>query len=57
MCIKSHFSGRHLINRDALSWLGGDENFVISLDFLALLGKLVHHPKKAACALGRQNLG
>ncbi len=54
--IKSHFGGCHLVDRDALSWLGGNEHFLISLGFLALPGKLGHHPKKAACALGRQNL-
>ncbi len=50
--IKSHSSGHHLVNRDALSWLGGNEYFVISLGFLALPGKLGHCPKKAASALG-----
>ncbi len=30
---------------------------MISLGFLASPGKLCHHPKEAACALGRQNLG
>jgi hypothetical protein len=55
--IKPHFSGCHLVNRDTVSWLGGNENFVISLGFLALPGKLRHCPKKAACALGWQNLG
>jgi hypothetical protein len=45
LCVKSHSSGLNLVNRDALSWFG-----------LALLGKLGHRPKKAACALGRQNL-
>jgi hypothetical protein len=55
--IKSHFGGRHLVNRDALSWLGGNEHFMISLGFLTLPGKLGHRPQKAACALGQQNLG
>ncbi len=30
---------------------------MISLGFLALPGKLCHHPEEAACALGRQNFG
>jgi hypothetical protein len=55
--IKSHFSGHHLVDRGALSWLGGNEYFVISINFLALPGKLGRGPKKAACALGWQNLG
>ncbi len=29
---------------------------MIGLGFLVLPGKLPHHAKKAACALGRQNL-
>ncbi len=46
-----------MVDRDTLSRFGHNENFVISLGFLALPGKLGHCPKKAACALGQQNLG
>ncbi len=55
--IETHFSGPHLVDRDTLSRFGCDENFVISLGFLALPGKLGHCAEKSACALGWQNLG
>jgi hypothetical protein len=51
--VKSHFGGCHLVDRDAFSWLGGNEHLLISLGFLPLPGKLGHHPQKVACALGR----
>ncbi len=57
LSIETHFGGHHLVDGDTLSMFGRDENFVISLGFLALPGKLGHHAKKAACALGQQNLG
>ncbi len=55
--VETHFGGCHLVNRDTLSRFGCNENFLISLGFLTLPGKLGHRPKNAACALGRQNLG
>jgi hypothetical protein len=45
-----------LVNRDALSWFGCNEDLVGSLDFFALLGKLGHCAKEATSALGRRNL-
>jgi hypothetical protein len=42
---------------DSLSRFGGNEDFVGSLGFLALPGKLGHCTKKAAGALGRHDLG
>jgi hypothetical protein len=46
-----------LVNKDALSRFGGNEDSVGSLGFLALPGKLGHHTKEAASALGRDDLG
>ncbi len=46
-----------MVHSDALSRLGGDEDFVGSLGFLALPGKLGHCTKVAASALGQDDLG
>ncbi len=46
-----------MVDGDTLSRFDCDEDLVIGLGFLALPGKLRHRPKKAACALGRQDLG
>jgi hypothetical protein len=54
--VETHFGGHHLVNGDTLSRFGCNENFTISLGFLASPGKLGHCPKKVACTLGRHNL-
>ncbi len=46
-----------MVNQDALSRFGCNQDLVVGLGFLALPRKLCHCTKKAACALGRQNLG
>ncbi len=46
-----------LVNRDALSRFGCNEDLVVGLGFLALPRKLHHRPKLSACTLGRQHLG
>jgi hypothetical protein len=46
-----------LVDRDTLSRFGHNENFVISLGFLAWQGKLCHCSKEAAYTLGRLKLG
>jgi hypothetical protein len=43
--VKPYFGGRHLVNRDALSWLGDNEYFIIRLGFLASPEKLGHGPR------------
>jgi hypothetical protein len=55
--VKSHFCQHHLVNQDALSRFGCDEDLVVGLGFLALPRKLCHCIEKAACELGRQHLG
>jgi hypothetical protein len=54
---KTHFSQCHWVNRDALSRFGDNEDFVESIGFLALPGKLGHCTKKAVGTLGRHDLG
>ena len=46
-----------MVNRDALSRFGCDEDLVVSLGFLAFPRKLCHRAKQAANTLGRQHLG
>ncbi len=57
LCIKSHFHQHHLVNRDALSRFGCDEDLVVGLGFLSLPRKLCHRAKQAASTLRRQRLG
>ncbi len=46
-----------MVDRDAISKFGGNEDFVGSLGFLASPRKLGHRTKEAAIALGRDDLG
>ncbi len=57
LCVKYHFPQCHLVNQDALYRFGCHKDLVVGLGFLALLRKLGHCPKEAACSLGRQHLG
>ena len=58
---KSDFDGCHLIDGDALPWLGCDKDLVRGLGFFAAPRNLSHRAKEAASALGwrdcRQLLG
>ncbi len=45
LCKKSHFSSCHLVNQDALSRFGCDENLMVGLGFHALPRKLRHCTK------------
>jgi hypothetical protein len=47
--VETNFCQCHLVNGDALSRFGCDENLVISLGFLAMPGKLHHCPKDGLC--------
>ncbi len=46
-----------MVGRDALFWIGYNEDLVGSLGLLVIPGKLGHCAKEAISTLGRRNLG